>query len=364
MKEEIFIKELFEKADIKINGDRPWDILVKDSCFYKRLLVDRSLGLGESYMSGYWECKSLDQFFDKLLSSNIRSQIKHLISPSIIFTLVKSKIINRQTKNGALEVGKRHYDIGNDFYEKMLDGRMVYTSGYWKNSKNLDEAQEEKMHLICKKANLKPGMKILDIGCGWGSFLKFAAEKYGINGVGITISKEQLEYAKNNVSGFECKIRFQDYRDINEKFDAIISVEMFEAVGQKNYRKYMQIVHNNLKDGGRFVIQTIGTHDTCLYKYDPWIDKYIFPNGTLPSQQELINSIEKLFSVEHWENFRQYYDLTLMSWFNNFDKNWYLFRNEYGDKFYRMWKYYLLCCAGSFRSGNIQEWQIVLEKKL
>ncbi|HMO78806.1 MAG TPA: cyclopropane fatty acyl phospholipid synthase [Candidatus Paceibacterota bacterium] len=362
MKEEKFIKDLLEKADIKIGGNRPWDITVTDNRFYKRVLIDRSIGLGESYMEGYWECQSLDEFFNKLLSSNIKNQIKYLINPSIIFTLIKSKIFNRQTKKGALEVGKKHYDIGNDFYEKMLDKRMVYTSGYWKNSSNLDDAQEEKMDLICKKADLKPGMKILDIGCGWGSFVKFATEKYGVKSVGITISKEQLDYAQKNVSGLDCEIRFQDYRDVDEKFDAIVSVEMFEAVGQKNFRKYMEVAHKNLKKGGKFVIQTIGTHDTCFYKYDPWIDRYIFPNGTLPSQTEFVDSIENLFVIEHWENFRHYYDLTLMNWFNNFDKNWHLFKDVYGDKFYRMWKYYLLCCAGSFRSGNIQEWQIVLSK--
>lgn len=361
-KSEKIITELLARADIKVGGDRPWDIQVKNIDLYQRIIRDRSIGLGETYMEGWWECEKLDQFFDKLLKAKLSKKLKGMITASLIKSVILSHLSNRQTKNRALQVGEEHYDIGNDLYEKMLDKRLTYTCGYWKDAKNLDEAQEAKLDLICKKAGLKKGMKILDIGCGWGSFVKFAVEKYGVSAVGITISKEQVKLAQENVAGLDVEIRFQDYRDVDEKFDAIISVGMFEHVGRKNFREYMKIVHKNLNSDGIFLLHTIGKAETQISPYDPWIDKYIFPNGTLPSQSEITKSIDRLFIMEDWHNFGTDYDKTLMAWHDNFTKNWDSIKSNYNDKFYMMWVYYLLCCAGNFRSRNMQLWQIVLSK--
>jgi cyclopropane-fatty-acyl-phospholipid synthase len=244
----------------------------------------------------------------------------------------------------------------------MLDKRMIYSCAYWKNADNLDEAQENKFDLICKKILLKPQMKILDVGCGWGGFLKFAAEKYGIEGVGITVSEEQANYAKENCKGLPVDIRLSDYRDLKgAQFDRIISIGMFEHVGYKNYKKFMKVMSRLLKDNGLFLLHTIGT-DESVSSTDPWINKYIFPNGMLPSPVQIAKSIEGIFKIEDWHNFGTDYDKTLMSWYENFNR-YYEKLNEKDNEFYRMWKYYLLLCAGAFRARYIHVWQIVLSKK-
>jgi cyclopropane-fatty-acyl-phospholipid synthase len=244
----------------------------------------------------------------------------------------------------------------------MLDKRKAYTCGYWKNARNLDEAQEAKLDLVCRKLNLKPGQKILDIGCGWGCFAKFAAEKYGVSVTGVTVSKEQINLGRKLCAGLPVEMLLQDYRDIKGIFDHIVSIGMFEAVGYKNYRSFMKLVSDHLKDNGLFLLHTIGTNVSAKTT-DKWIDKYIFPNGMMPSIQQIGAAIEKIFIMEDLHNFGTYYDKTLMAWFENFDNNWSKLKPKFDERFYRMWKYYLLMCAGSFRARANQLWQIVLSKK-
>ena len=256
---------------------------------------------------------------------------------------------------------KHHYDIGNDLYKAMLDKRMVYTCAYWDETRSLDEAQEVKLEMVCRKLGLQQGQRILDIGCGWGSFARYAAENYGANVVGITISKEQVELGMRLCSGLPVQIRLQDYRDLNEKFDHVVSLGMFEHVGYKNYKTYMETVASSLSDNGVFLLQTIGSN-ISVHTTDTWINKYIFPNSMLPSIKQIGQSIERLFVMEDWRNFGTHYDKTLMAWFQNFDSNWNSLKSNYTDRFYRMWKYYLLSCAGAFRSRKTQLWQIALSK--
>jgi cyclopropane-fatty-acyl-phospholipid synthase len=353
------VSEILALADVKINGNRAWDIQVHDERLYQRALAEGSLGLGEAYMDGWWDCKQLDQFFHKVLKADLANKIKPL---SVIFSALKARIFNLERKSKAFVIGERHYDIGNDLYENMLDKRLTYTCGYWKNAKNLDEAQEAKLDLVCKKINLKPGQKVLDIGCGWGSFAKYAAEKYKAKVVGITVSKEQVKLGRKLCKGLPVEFRLQDYRDVNEKFDHIISLGMFEHVGYKNYTDYFKVANKCLKEDGLFLLHTIGSSTTNLTG-DPWISKYIFPIGHVPSIKEIGETIEGLFVMEDWHNFGAYYDKTLMEWFNNFNKNWKKLEAKYGERFYRMWKYYLLSCAGAFRARHNNLWQIVLSKK-
>ncbi len=352
------LQKLLKYAGIKINGSRPYDIKVKDERLYKRVLAEGSLGLGESYMDGWWECKKLDEFFSKILRVRLDKKVKGI---KTAFLLLKSKALNMQSKSRAYIVGKKHYDIGNDLYKKMLDKRMVYSGGYWRKAKNLDQAQEAKLDLICKKLNLKPGQKILDIGCGWGSFAKYAAEKYKVKVVGITISKEQVKLAKEICKGLPIEIRLQDYRDLNEKFDYIVSIGMFEHVGNKNYKTYMRMVSRNLKPNGLFLLHTIGGNVSGS-SADPWINKYIFPNAVVPSSKQITSAAEGLFVMEDWHNFRADYDKTLIQWYKNFKKNWNKIKDSYDNRFYRMWTYYLLSGVGWFRSGKNQLWQIVFSK--
>lgn len=352
-------QELLSLAGVEVNGKNPWDIQVHDERFYSRVLGKGSLALGESYMDGWWDVERLDMFFDRVLRVDLN---RKLITPSVILHVLRAKFFNLQSIPRAFKVGEEHYDIGNDLYSRMLDKRMVYTCGYWKDAQTLDDAQEAKLDLVCKKLNLKEGQRILDIGCGWGSFAKFAAERYGVEVVGITVSKEQLKLAKENTKGLSVEIRFQDYRDVNEKFDHIVSLGMFEHVGYKNYREYMKIVRRSLKEDGLFLLHTIGGNSSSSTT-EPWIDKYIFPGGMLPSIKQIGKSIEGYFVMEDWHNFGPDYDRTLMEWFRNFDSAWPELKDTYSKRFYRMWEYYLLACAGSFRSRKNQLWQIVLSKK-
>jgi len=352
------IKLLLANADVKINGERPWDIQVNNQDLYSRVLAGGSLALGESYMDGWWDCKAIDQLIYKILKAGLDKKVK---GRHEIWDFLKAKLINQQRKSKAYVIGKRHYDIGNALYKNMLDKRMNYSCGYWKDSKNLDEAQEAKSDLICKKLKLEPGMSVLDIGCGWGGFAKFAAEKYQSKVVGITVSKEQVKLARKQCKGFDVEIRFQDYRDLKKEFDRVVSVGMIEHVGYKNYRKFMKIVDHCLKNDGLFLLQTIASNKS-VRSGEAWTSKYIFPNSMLPSAKQITKAYEGIFKLEDWHNFGTYYDKTLMVWHKNFQKNWVKIKHNYDERFRRMWNYYLLSSAGSFRAHKNQLWQIVLSK--
>ncbi|MFH1611725.1 MAG: cyclopropane fatty acyl phospholipid synthase [bacterium] len=353
------IERLLSSTDITIDGNNPWDLHVHNKKLYRKVLAEGSLGLGKTYMNGWWDCDQLDVLIDKILRGNLQNKVKK--NRKIILYTLAAIITNRQSTKRAFEVGEKHYDIGNDLYKAMLDKRMVYTCGYWKNATTLDEAQEAKLDLVCRKLNLQPGQKILDIGCGWGSFVKYAAEHYGVTAVGITVSKEQIKLAKSICANLPIEIRLQDYREINEKFDHIVSLGMFEHVGYKNYKTFMQVACRCLKDNGLFLLHTIGGNKSTK-NIDPWIDKYIFPNANLPSITQIGRSIENLFIMEDWHNLSTDYDKTLMAWHKNFTNNWNSIKDKYDDEFYRMWNYYLLSCAGTFRARYSQVWQLVLSK--
>ncbi len=354
------VGEILLQAGIIINGDEPWDIKIRDDRFYSRVLKDGSLGLGESYMEGWWECDSLDKFFFRLLPTNPEDRVRK--NWKMLLYLFRSVILNAGRQSNAFTIGKKHYDVGNELYKRMLDKRMVYSCAYWKDAKNLDDAQEAKLDLICRKLGLRAGNRILDIGCGWGSFIKYAAEKYGVSAVGITVSREQAELAKENCRGLEVEISLVDYRDISGEFDHVVSVGMIEHVGYKNYRHYMEIVHKCLKDSGLFLLHTIGNNKSEVTG-DIWVDKYIFPNSMLPSIKQIADSVEGLFVLEDLHNLGTHYDTTLCAWLNNFENSWHELKSRYDERFYRMWRYYLQCFAGAFRARFFNVWQMVLSKK-
>lgn len=355
------VKELLSLANIEINGSHPWDIQVHDDRFYKRAVTEVELGLGESYMDNWWDVEKLDEMIFRIIRADLQNKVKRNLK--VALQLAGFYIINMQARRRAFIIGERHYDLGNDLFQNMLDKRMNYSCAYWKNAATLDEAQENKLDLICKKIYLKPGMRVLDIGCGWGAFGKYAAEKYGVEVVGLTVSKEQVALGKELCKGLPVELRLQDYREINEKFDRIVSVGMIEHVGHRNYREYFKIAARNLKDDGLFLLHTIGEVRSTK-NTDAWTHKYIFPNGMLPSIAQLGKAIEGIFVMEDWHNFGADYDKTLMAWFDNFDNSWDKIKDKYNERFYRMWKYFLLSSAGAFRArSKNQLWQIVLSKK-
>lgn len=360
------VQELAEAADIQINGSRPWDIQVHDERLYSRIIRDQSIGFGEAYMDGWWDCECLDQLFTKLSRARLETVV--LNSKKLIWKLFVSKYFNLQSIKRSFIVGEKHYDLDNYLYEKMLDPLMVYSCAYWKNADNLVDAQIAKLDLICRKVGLKKGQKILEIGCGWGSFAWYAATHYGVEVVGLTISKEQAKLAEEKCKNLPVEIRIQDYRTLAsgaEQFDHIVSIGMFEHVGPKNYREYFKIARACLKDDGLFCLHTIGQGPSRL-KGDDWVDKYVFPNGVIPSIKQVGEAAEDLLEMEDWHNFGPDYDKTLLAWYENFQKIWpELSQREdqkYDLRFKRMWDYYLLSCAGFFRSRSCSLWQIVFSK--
>ncbi|MGD8427068.1 MAG: cyclopropane fatty acyl phospholipid synthase [Balneolaceae bacterium] len=355
------IQDALTTADIRIDGDRPWDMQVHNEELYGRILQEGSLGLGEGYMDRWWDAEALDDFFFHILRANLNDDFS--MKWPMIWTFIKSWVKNPQSEKRAYEIGDHHYDTGNDLFEAMLDKRMVYTCGYWLDGADtLDKAQEKKLDMVCRKLGLRSGQRVLDIGCGWGSFAQYAARKHHVEVVGITVSEEQQQLARERCEGLPVEIRLQDYRLLNERFDAIVSLGMFEHVGVKNYRTYMNVVSRCLKDDGLFVLHTIGGNKS-VRNTDPWIEKYIFPNSMIPSIRQIGRAIEGLFVMEGWENYGPHYDRTLMAWYKNFKEHWDELKEHYSSRFYRMWKYYLMCSAGSFRSRKNSQWQIVLSKK-
>lgn len=353
------VEKIANEADVRFNGTRPWDIQVHNKAFALSVLKSGSLGLGESYMAGWWDCERLDELFYRVLRAHLRDNLE--LSWDVLWNVFKARIFNQQSKLGSLKVIQQHYQLGNDLFANMLDPTLAYSCGYWKDAKSLSEAQLAKYDLIARKLGLKPGMRVLDIGCGWGGFAKYIATKYGVQVVGITLSENQAEYARVVCKGLPIEIRVQDYRDVHEQFDRVVEIGMFEHVGAKNYREFMQVVYNCLTSDGLLMLHTIGSNVTSKVG-DPWIEKYIFPNSHLPSIAQIGAAIENLFVMEDWHNFSTDYDKTLMAWCQNFDANWDKIKDNYPDPFYRMWKYYLLSCAGLFRAREAQLWQVVLSK--
>lgn len=352
------VSEWLESADVRLNGKRPWDMRLNGSGALSQALAPGSLGLGEAYVDGLWEADQLDEFFARILRARIHEKVRPL---SLLIPALKARFFNLQTLARAFSVADAHYDLGNDFYAAMLDRRMTYTCGYWKTAPTLDEAQEAKLDLICRKLGLKPGMRLLDIGSGWGSLLGFAAEHYGVTGVGVTISREQAAYCRARYAHLPVEFRLEDYRTLNEGFDRIASVGMFEHVGHKNHDAFMRVASRCLKEDGLFLLHTIGRTQTFTAP-DPWIDRYIFPNGDLPSLSQIGKAAASWFVVEDLHNFGADYDRTLMAWHANFEAAWPCFRDRYGERFHRIWRYYLLSCAGAFRARTLQLWQFVLSR--
>jgi len=359
MKAKDVIQSLLAGAGITLNGNQPGDVQVHDERIYKRWLSETVMGLGESYMDGWWNVEALDEFFNKILRVNLEQKIKHSLKTTLF--ILSTKLFNQQTKTKSKRVGREHYDLGNNLFRQMLDKRMSYSSGYWKTAENLDEAQEAKLELICKKLELKSGMRVLDIGCGWGSFAKYAAENYDVDVLGVSISKKQIELGQELCQGLPVELRFQDYREVQGKFDAILSIGFLEHVGHKNYRTYMEVVSRCLTETGISLIHTIGNNTSLTY-VNAWTNKYIFPNGMIPSLAQIAKAAEGLFVIEDLHNFGPDYDKTLMAWYANFQKSWQQLEKDYGERFFRMWRYFLLSSAGGFRSRFNQLWQLVMTK--
>ena len=352
------VSELFAQAGIAIDGRSPWDIRVSSDRFYSQVLAQGSLGLGESYMDGEWDCDALDQFFERVISARLGERLG--VTLKLALLILSAKLQNRQSIARARRVADVHYNLPIDIFEATFDQRLTGSCGYWRSAATLDEAQEAKLDLICRKTGLKSGQRVLDIGCGWGSFLGFAAERYGALCSGITVSQAQIDYIEGRYDGLPVTAWRQDYREYERApVDHVVSAGMFEHVGAKNHRTYFSCARRAIKDDGLFLLHTIWENERYP-AIDPWQDKYIFPNGDLPSLGEIATAVEGLFVVEDVHNFGADYDRTLMAWNAKFQSNRPEIGKRHGERFCRMWEYYLLQCAAAFRCRHINVGQLVL----
>lgn len=353
------IEKLFAEVDVHINGKRPWDIQVHDNDFFARVLKDNSLGLGESYMAGWWDCDQIDELIRRLLVGDIQKKVRG--NPRTLLSYLAARIFNFQSRSRASIIAHRHYDLDNELFFSFLDPHKQYSCAYFQGTSDLTQAQENKLDLICRKLQLQSNDLLLDIGCGWGGLARWAAEHYHCRVTAVNISTEQIKHAQNECKELPVTIAQQDYREINGNFEKAVSVGMFEHVGYKNYRTFMKVVHRALKDEGLFLLHTIGSNDSDV-NGDRWINRYIFPNSMLPSLTQIASAAEELFVIEDIHNLCSHYAKTLLAWNERFQKAWPGLAKKYDRQFKRMWEFYLLSCAGCFSARYTQVWQILMSK--
>ncbi|MGQ7248886.1 cyclopropane fatty acyl phospholipid synthase [Halomonas sp. V046] len=353
------VERLLEGSGVHLNGNAPHDLQVYHPDLFARVLHQGTLGLGEAYMEGWWSAERIDELAHQLLLHGL-GEHTHSASERLMYRL-QAGFFNLQSRARAYMVGEAHYDMGNDLFMLMLDPTMSYSCGYWKTASTLHEAQLAKLDLVCRKLDLQPGMRVLDIGCGWGGFADHAARHYGVHVTGITISREQADFARERCKGLAVDVRLADYRELTGHFDRVVSIGMFEHVGQRNYDTYFRTVARLLPADGLFLLHTIGSSISRV-SADPWINRYIFPNGVLPSMAQINHASEEHLIVEDWQNFGADYDPTLMAWLTNLDANWHVIGHRYDERTRRMFRYYLSVCAGAFRARNLQLWQAVFSK--
>ncbi|MGE0861460.1 MAG: cyclopropane fatty acyl phospholipid synthase [Gammaproteobacteria bacterium] len=347
---------LLHEADVALDGRRPWDLRVHDARLWRRIALTGTRGLGDAYVDGWWDVERLDLLFARLIEARADRRAWNLPRRAL---RLAHRVANHQTVTRAREVGTRHYDLDPRLYAAMLDKRMVYTCAYWARATTLDQAQEDKLELVCRKLQLEPGMRVLDVGCGWGSFARYVAERHGAHVVGVTISRQQAEHARLACAGLPVEIRDQDYRLVDERFDRIVSLGMFEHVGSRNYATYMQKLRDCLVSDGLCVLQTVGLPDDGP-GMDPWVTHHIFPNSQVPSAARLVQAVQNRLRIEDWHCFGPDYIRTLRAWHGNFRDAWPRLRELFEPRFFRLWSYYLLMFAGVFRARGLDLWQLVL----
>lgn len=354
------IREMLAKVDVGINASRPWDIQIHDRRLFGRVMRHGSLGLGEAYMEGWWDCQALDQFFYRVINGGLEKHFR--LTLPVLLGIAAYCLRNLQSVARARMVAVKHYDFGNDMFEAMLDPSMQYSCAYWQGAAGLEQAQRNKMELICRKLRLEPGMRVLDIGCGWGGLGRYMARRYRARVTGVTVSEAQIAYAKAHSEGFDVEWLLEDYRSLSGKYDRIVSVGMFEHVGHKNYAVFIDTARRLLKEDGLFLLHTIGSNKNML-SVDPWIEKYIFRNGILPSVSRIGKAIMGRFVMEDWHNFGVDYDKTLMAWAQNFSRGREQGKFACTESVYRMFCYYLHSCAAAFRARDLQLWQVLLSPR-
>lgn len=359
------LRSIAVAADIRFDGQRPWDLQVHDSQFFGELVRRGSLALGEGYVAGQWDCDQLDELINRLLRVRANQPLSLRGAISAAVERLRDQLINPQSLARAFRVGRQHYDIDHRVYAATLDRRLVYSCGHWQEASSLEEAQLQKLERICRKLQMQPGQRLLDVGCGWGSLAAHAAEHHGVRVTAITVSAAQYLWVREHYGHLPIQVELCDYRSLpgllRGRFERIASVGMFEHVGQRNHPCFFRCMQQLMEADGLLLLHTIG-HAGPRGGTDPWIDAYVFPGGRLPSATEVCRASAPHLRLEDWENFGGDYVRTLLAWWQNFQARWPELQGHLGEKFYRFWRYYLLSCAGYFRSGQGQVWQLVMSR--
>jgi cyclopropane-fatty-acyl-phospholipid synthase len=362
------LAKLLDGTDVRIGGDRPWDILVNDDRFYRRALRG-SLGIGEAYMDGDWDCPALGELFHRVLSAGrLHSP---LLRTARALKVLQSRLTNLQTRTRSLAVAEEHYDLDHRMYALFLGPWNQYTCCFFDGTDDLERAELIKLEMLCDKLEIASGDQVLDIGCGWGGFARYAASTRGCHVTGITLSGEQLRYATEYTRGLPVTIRKLDYRDLPDSglgpFDKISVIGMIEHVGYKNYRRLMDVVHRMLKPDGLFLLHTIGNSEKTAV-VDPWIEKYIFRNSMAPAMSQLAQAAQDFFVIEDWENYGHHYVPTLQAWYDRFNANWDKIKalaaaRPFDERFRRMWNFYLMSSKAAFQADLLHLWQLVMTRR-
>ena len=354
----------------KPKKEKPIRLKILDKSLHWKLLINPDLYLGEGYMNGsiVIENGSLTEFLDIAIKNIGRDPTNKITNILSRFRRVYRYITNFNLIGKSKANVAHHYDISEKFYDLFLDEKRQYSCAYFKNENDtLEVAQNNKIDHIIKKLNLKPNQKILDIGCGWGTLALDIAKKTQCEVVGITLSENQLKYAKQKAKEMnlenQVEFRLADYRQINEKFDRVVSVGMFEHVGRKFYSKYFNKVFNFLNEDGVALIHTIGSVNPPRGS-QPWITKYIFPGGYTPSLSEVSLPIEKSgLIISDLEVLRNHYEHTLRHWKERFISKKGQVLDMFDEKFFRMWEFYLVGCEMAFKWSDQVVFQFQLTKK-
>ncbi len=350
------LAQLLGDTGIRLDGANPWDPAIHDDRVFGRILRAGMLGAGEAYVDGDWDCVALDELAARLARLGLDQKIGALWRD--VGEWLVARFVNRQRGRSAIANGRAHYDIGDDLYAAMLGSTMVYSCGYWAKAANLDDAQRAKHELVCAKLELHAGQTLLDVGCGYGELARHAAAEHGVRVVGVTVSHHQAQHARRRCAGLPVEIQELDYRDIHGRFDRIVSIGMLEHVGLRNYERFFAQMRRLLAPDGLFLLHSIGSwRDSPTF--DPWLERYIFPGAMLPSALQIARALDGKLVIEDWQNFGADYDRTLLAWHTNFERAWPSLVH-YGERFQRMWRYYLLVSAGAFRARRNQVWQLVL----